>query len=47
MSKKKVVVALGHKALGATLPQQQDAVKGAAKAIARLLFPTVMPHRWV
>ena len=27
MSKKKVVVALGHKALGATLPQQQDAVK--------------------
>ena len=37
MSKKKVVVALGHKALGATLPQQQDAVKGAAKAIADLV----------
>ena len=27
MKKKKVVVALGHKALGATLPQQQTAVK--------------------
>ena len=37
MSNKKVVVALGHKALGATLPQQQDAVKGAAKAIADLV----------
>ncbi len=36
MSKKKVVVALGHKALGATLPQQQTAVKNAAKAIADL-----------
>ena len=37
MSKKKVVVALGHKALGATLPQQQTAVKNAAKAIADLV----------
>ena len=36
MSKKKIVVALGHKALGTTLPQQQTAVKAAAKAIADL-----------
>lgn len=36
MSKKKVVVALGHKALGTTLPEQQEAVKEAAKAIADL-----------
>ncbi len=36
MTKKKVVVALGHKALGATLPEQQSAVKKAAKAVADL-----------
>lgn len=36
MSKKKVVIALGHKALGTTLPEQQNAVKQAAKAIADL-----------
>ena len=54
MSKKKVVVALGHKALGATLPQQQDAVKGAAKAIADLVEADCQviishsnAHRWV
>ena len=37
MEKKKVVVALGHKALGTTLPEQQVAVKNAAKAIADLV----------
>ena len=36
MSKKKIVVALGHKALGTTLPEQKTAVKAAAKAIADL-----------
>ena len=36
MKKKKIVVALGHKALGTTLPQQKTAVKAAAKAIADL-----------
>lgn len=36
MNKKKIVVALGHKALGTTLPEQKDAVKAAAKAIADL-----------
>ena len=37
MKKKKVVVALGHKALGATLPEQKTAVKRAAKAVADLV----------
>lgn len=37
MAKKKVVVALGHKALGTTLPEQKVAVKTAAKAIADLV----------
>ena len=37
MEKKKVVVALGHKALGTTLPEQKVAVKSAAKAIADLV----------
>ena len=36
MNKKKIVVALGHKALGTTLPEQKDAVRAAAKAIADL-----------
>lgn len=37
MKKKKIVVALGHKALGTTLPEQMTAVKGAAKAVADLV----------
>ena len=37
MSEKTVVVALGHKALGATLPEQKQATKAAAKAIADLV----------
>lgn len=36
MSRKKIVVALGHKALGTTFPEQKTAVKAAAKAIADL-----------
>lgn len=36
MSRKKIVVALGHKALGTTLPEQKIAVKAAAKAVADL-----------
>lgn len=35
--KKKVVVALGHRALGVTLPEQMEAVKKTAKAIADLV----------
>lgn len=37
MTKKKVVVALGHTALGHTLPEQQAATARAAKAIADLV----------
>ena len=53
MSEKIVVVALGHRALGTTLPEQKVATKAAAKAIADLveegakvvLPPTAMAHR--
>ena len=37
MSEKTVVVALGHRALGTTLPEQKIATKAAAKAIADLV----------
>ena len=37
MSEKIVVVALGHRALGTTLPEQKTATKAAAKAIADLV----------
>ena len=37
MTKKKVVVALGHTALGKTMPEQKENVKKAAKAIADLV----------
>lgn len=37
MSKKKVVVALGHDALGSTILKQLDAVKKTAKALAELV----------
>ena len=37
MIEKIVVVALGHRALGTTLPEQKDATKQAAKAIADLV----------
>ena len=53
MSEKTVVVALGHKALGTTLPEQKTATREAAKAIADLCwkkaqmlsFPTATDHR--
>lgn len=35
--KKKVVVALGHRALGTTLPEQKVAVKKTAVSIADLV----------
>lgn len=37
MSEKTVVVALGHRALGTTLPEQKQATRAAAKAIADLV----------
>ena len=33
MSKKKVVIALGHRALGTTMPEQYKATRKTAKAI--------------
>ena len=36
MEKKKVVIALGHRALGNTLPEQKEATKRTAKIIAQL-----------
>ena len=36
MEKKRVVLALGHRALGTTLPQQQEGVRASAKIIADL-----------
>ena len=37
MTRKKVVVALGHRALGTTLPEQKSAVKASAKVLADLV----------
>ena len=37
MKKKRIVIALGHDALGTTLPEQKKATKEAAKAIADLI----------
>ena len=37
MSEKTVVVALGHRALGTTLPEQKTATKLAAKVVADLV----------
>ena len=45
--KKKAVVALGHQALGTTLPEQKIAVKQSAKAIADLIehgYQVVISH---
>ena len=37
MKKKKIVIALGHDALGTTLPEQKEATKRTAKIIAQLV----------
>ena len=34
MKKKRIVIALGHEALGSTLPEQQKAAARTAKAVA-------------
>lgn len=47
MTKKKVVVALGHQALGTTLPEQMTAVKNSSKVIADLIeegYQVVITH---
>lgn len=45
--KKRVVVALGHRALGNTMPEQLAAVKNSSKAIADLIeagYQVVVTH---
>ena len=47
MSEKTVVVALGHKALGTTLPEQKEATKRTAKAVADFIredYQVVITH---
>lgn len=47
MENKKIVVALGHSALGKTFPEQKEAVKNAAKAIVDLIeakYQVVITH---
>lgn len=47
MRKKKIVIALGHEALGTTLPQQKVAAKKTAKAVADLIeadYQVVISH---
>ena len=46
MKKKRIVIALGHEALGSTLPEQQKAAARTAKAkIIRWLLHTAMDRR--
>ena len=47
MKKKKIVVALGHDALGKTLPKQKEAIKSTSKVIADLVerdYTVVVTH---
>ena len=47
MKKKKIVIALGHEALGSTLPQQQKAAVRTAKAVADFIredYQVVITH---
>lgn len=47
MNKKRIVIALGHDALGTTLPEQQEATKRTAKAVAEFIrqdYQVVVTH---
>ena len=47
MKKKKIVIALGHEALGSTLPEQQEAAQRTAKAVADFIrddYQVVITH---
>ena len=47
MKKKKIVIALGHEALGSTLPEQQAAAKRTAKAVVDFIrddYQVVITH---
>ncbi|MBQ1597499.1 MAG: carbamate kinase [Lachnospiraceae bacterium] len=47
MDKKRIVIALGHNALGTTLPEQKAAAEGTAKAVAEFIaqdYQVVITH---
>ena len=47
MKKKKIVIALGHEALGTTLPEQKEATRRTAKAVAEFIredYQVVITH---
>ena len=47
MKKKRIVIALGHEALGTTLPEQQAATRRTAKAVADFIredYQVVITH---
>ena len=47
MKKKRIVIALGHNALGTTLPKQQEAAKRTASAVAEFIaqdYQVVITH---
>ena len=47
MKKKKIVIALGHEALGSTLPEQHAAAKRTAKAVVDFIrddYQVVITH---
>ena len=47
MKKKKIVIALGYEALGTTLPEQKEATKRTAKAVADFIredYQVVITH---
>ena len=47
MKKKKIVIALGHEALGTTLPEQQEATVRTAKAVAEFIeqdYQVIISH---
>ncbi|MBO6215182.1 MAG: carbamate kinase, partial [Lachnospiraceae bacterium] len=47
MKKRRIVIALGHNALGTTLPEQQEAAKRTAKAVASFIaqdYQVVITH---
>ena len=50
MEKKRIVIALGHDALGTTLPEQQKALVKTAKAVAEFIkqdYQVVITHSTV
>ena len=46
MKKKRIVIALGHEALGSTLPEQQKAAARTAKAVADFIREGYYTQQW-